>query len=158
VNRYVVANRAKVILANKIAVKRYAQNNPEKRLASKKRWSAANRELEKAIVRESSKRWYWNNRDKAKARYRAWMRANLPSLRVRNAKRGAQQLKAMPEWAEVDKIAFVYKMARRWGFEVDHVVPLQHPSVCGLHVWANLQVLSKEENSRKRNRHWPDMP
>lgn len=37
--------------------------------------------------------------------------------------------------------------------EVDHVVPMQGESVSGLHVASNLQILTKSENSSKRNKH-----
>ena len=43
----------------------------------------------------------------------------------------------------------------RW--EVDHIVPLQSPIVCGLHVEHNLQVIPASKNRSKHNRHWPDM-
>ena len=36
-------------------------------------------------------------------------------------------------------------------FELDHMVPLQSKTVCGLHVWNNLQALPKSMNASKRN-------
>lgn len=36
--------------------------------------------------------------------------------------------------------------------EVDHIIPLIHPQVCGLSVPANCQVLTKAQNRRKARR------
>jgi hypothetical protein len=32
---------------------------------------------------------------------------------------------------------------------VDHIIPLAHPDVCGLHTFANLQIMTATENRRK---------
>ena len=67
----------------------------------------------------------------------------------------------MPAWADVDEIKVFYQAAavrRSAGFkcEVDHIVPLRSPYVCGLHVPAHLQLLESRSNKAKGNRHWPD--
>jgi hypothetical protein len=74
------------------------------------------------------------------------------------AKRRAVEKLAFPKWANLESIELVYKKAHLLGLEVDHVVPLQSELVCGLHTWDNLQLLGREENIKKGNRVWPDMP
>jgi 5-methylcytosine-specific restriction endonuclease McrA len=81
---------------------------------------------------------------KRKARGWAWYRA-------RNAA-------ATPAWANLQAIALVYMRARLHGLEVDHIVPINHPLVCGLHVEHNLQLLDGDANRAKGNLWWPDMP
>lgn len=66
--------------------------------------------------------------------------------------------KAIPAWGDKALIEVVYAKAKVYGFEVDHIVPLKHQLVCGLHVWANLQLLDRNLNRTKKNRIWPDMP
>lgn len=66
-----------------------------------------------------------------------------------------------PVWLNKEdrsKIRQIYFEARRLSNEtgikhaVDHIIPLNGKSVCGLHVPWNLQILTKQENSSKRNR------
>lgn len=39
---------------------------------------------------------------------------------------------------------------------LDHIVPLQHPSVCGLSVPWNLQIITYAQNAAKSNKWAPD--
>lgn len=69
--------------------------------------------------------------------------------------------RATPKWADKDEIKAVYKMARRLSkitgvkHEVDHVIPLVHPYVCGLHVVENMQVMPARDNRLKGNFFYP---
>jgi hypothetical protein len=90
----------------------------------------------------------------AESRYRSGRhKRHVSFMEYRQLKR-----RAMPPWADRTAIAAIYLDARRRGLEVDHVVPLRHPLVCGLHVAANLQPTSSFDNRTKGNRWWPDMP
>lgn len=72
-------------------------------------------------------------------------------------KRRAAKMRALPVWADLEKINQIYEEARVKSesgikYEVDHIVPLQSELVCGLHVHYNLRVITKEENRKKRNK------
>lgn len=69
------------------------------------------------------------------------------------AKRRAAKLNATPKWADLEAIKYIYTVAHKAGLEVDHIVPLQGKLVCGLHVENNLQLLTRNENTRKGNRY-----
>lgn len=101
-------------------------------------------------------------RDKNKDKERARTHANRVKFKAyyasKCAERRAMKLKATPEWRNNEKIAKVYDMGKKYNLEVDHIVPIQSDLVCGLHCWDNLQLLSRQENARKLNKHWPDMP
>jgi hypothetical protein len=62
-----------------------------------------------------------------------------------------------PTWANKVAIKEIYKEARYLSkttsikHHVDHIIPLRHPLVCGLHVENNLQILTKDENITKSN-------
>lgn len=92
-------------------------------------------------------------------------RAKNPSrYREYKASYRAKKLQATPKWADRAKIKEVYALAQRQKmltgkrFQVDHIVPLKSPLVCGLHVHYNLQITGDFYNSSKNNRHWPEMP
>ena len=69
------------------------------------------------------------------------------------AKYRAQRLNATPAWHETDAVTALYldSASRAAPHHVDHVIPLQHPLVCGLHCLANLQVIPARENQQKNN-------
>jgi hypothetical protein len=75
----------------------------------------------------------------------------------------AKYLRARPAWANLRAISAAWAASREatkaTGVQhsVDHIVPLRHPTVCGLHVENNLCVRPLLDNQRKGNRWWPDM-
>jgi len=113
--------------------------------------SEEKRRLQRIGNKYSQQLYEWQRRQKQRARYKA----RPEVFRELNARRGARLRTAAPRWESAEVLRRVYAEARRRKLEVDHIVPLSSPHVCGLHVWANLQLLDKKENIRKGNREWP---
>jgi hypothetical protein len=69
----------------------------------------------------------------------------------RCARRKEAQPKSLTEW---DKfyIQEIYHIAKLRGLTVDHIIPLQHDLVCGLHVPENMQLMTLVANSSKSNK------
>ena len=99
-----------------------------------------------------------------RARTNQWRANNPDKRRAQFARYKAQRMQATPAWADSEKIKAFYTTADALGMltgewhHVDHIVPLRSRRVCGLHVEANLRVITATENQSKGNRHWPDMP
>ena len=72
-------------------------------------------------------------------------------MNAKTNKRRAYKLKAVPKWANLEKIKDIYKHCGK-GYHVDHIIPLRSPNVCGLHVENNLQILKARDNISKGNR------
>jgi 5-methylcytosine-specific restriction endonuclease McrA len=92
-----------------------------------------------------------------KERERAWRESNRGKVRKYYAIARALRKQALPVWTSLEDkelIELVYAEGLHRGLEVDHIVPLRGKSVCGLHVYWNLQLLDKGSNSRKSNK-WP---
>lgn len=124
-----------------------------KRCARTKRWLASNPWYEKTESRkEYRKKWKSENRDSHNASSRKHREANQGLDRAKTAARKATKLQATPSWVNRKDLRDFYTRAVSYGLTVDHIVPLKHPLVCGLHVPWNLQLLSLSENSSKGNR------
>ena len=68
-----------------------------------------------------------------------------------------QRIIATPPWVDMREIKKVYERAREMQnasgqeYHVDHIVPLNNPRVCGLHVPWNLQPKLAKSNIGKGN-------
>ncbi|WP_290646590.1 hypothetical protein, partial [Aquabacterium sp.] len=96
----------------------------------------------------------------ARREYNQRYRAENRDLYARcERERYARKRNAMPAWADLEKIAAFYAEARRLTLEtgiqheVDHIYPLNSPTICGLHVHQNMQILTRSENASKGNRY-----
>lgn len=138
-----VANRVKVLAKAKA---RYARTR--------------DRDLAKAKARHARPEVKARNKVLAAAR----SAAHPEQKTAKAAARRAAKLCAFPQWADKQAIREVYvlrdDLTEVLGVvhHVDHIVPLRGRGVCGLHVAANLQVVTKAENLAKAASWWPDMP
>lgn len=154
---------------------KWIKEHPEKAAGYQAAWYAKNKERPDFV----SGKWARENPELARAATTAYRKANLKKYSAyalkwvkehpaqdaaRAAKRRARTKNATPAWANKFFIDEIYDLARRrakaTGIEwhVDHIIPLNHPLVQGLHCEANLQVIPSIANITKGNRHWPDMP
>jgi hypothetical protein len=91
------------------------------------------------------------NTELIKERHKEYYSNNKYLFNARNAKRRATKLQATPNWANLITIKQIYETCPS-GYHVDHIVPLQHDLVCGLHCEFNLQHLTAKENLSKGNK------
>lgn len=82
----------------------------------------------------------------------------LSKSTIKNIKYYGQLALATPKWADQKGIKAWYDLAQKVGKQVDHIVPINHPYVCGLHCEDNFQLLTPEQNLHKSNHNWPDSP
>lgn len=111
-------------------------------------------------MRAADRQRYARAPDGKRASAIAWAKENPEAKAEIDARRRASKLKAAPAWLTREhrrEMAALYAEARRLtaatgiAHHVDHIVPLQGRTVCGLHVPWNLQILTAKANLAKRN-------
>jgi hypothetical protein len=123
----------------------------------KSAWQKANRDK----CNENWQRYSVKNRDKINAKTKEYENKNPGKKIARKAVRRAKEINATPKWLSKEQrleIQEYYIMAKElekvfpWKQHVDHIVPLKHDKVCGLHTPWNLQILSAKANMEKSNK------
>lgn len=118
---------------------------------------------EKARVAEARKRkngtaWQCRNKTLHAAMKAEWKKENPGAVQAAYMARKTAKMKATPQRLSADEVAdmrWTYDLAAQCTIatgvrhEVDHEVPLQGKTVCGLHVPWNLRVLTADENNRR---------
>lgn len=147
-------------LINRESARRWATEHPDRAKAKTLVWRSENRER----VRLCRKRWREADIERTRENGRQYARESRrkPDVKRRRrayqAAREASKIMATPRWADLGVIKRIYEACPS-GHHVDHIIPLKHHLVCGLHVPENLQYLPAVENIRKKNRfdpsnHW----
>jgi 5-methylcytosine-specific restriction endonuclease McrA len=141
--------------ANKEKAKAYAEANKEKRAENKRRWVDENREKVYAENRERQKLDKEGVRRRV-LRYKKTVNGDIVHRASRDAYRARCKEASLGRF-DMKKIYRIYKLCKevsvRTGVEhhVDHIVPIRHPLVCGLHLSWNLQIIPKKDNLSKNN-------
>lgn len=150
--------------------RRWRSNNKERVSEQAKARYYADHEKTKWQKRQ----WHFKNRDKMREYYKTHRLDNLnrfketqkrykQSEKGRAAstayanKRRTSKENSMPLWADEIAIKEIYNEAaglREQGIDVqvDHIIPLHHKKVCGLHCEDNLQIIGSTENREKGNK------
>lgn len=134
--------------------KEWKKRNKEKNAAINAKYYASN--LEMISAKAAAKRQRSENKEKARQDTNKWRRDNPGKTSAHVSARRCKRINATPLWADKAAIIDIYKEAIRLGMTVDHIIPLTHPLVCGLHVQSNLRVIDGVENSKKGNKFNPD--
>lgn len=128
--------------------------------ARKDIWKKANLKLAKQHAKTADANKYIKNKQTIAKRNKQWKKQNPAKMLAIDAKRRAAMLQRIPKWlTETDVVAIECKysvcvMLNKYGVQkwhVDHIIPLQGKLVSGLHVPANLQVITEAANLAKSN-------
>jgi hypothetical protein len=119
----------------------------------------------KEDISRKAKEAYLTNSKPAKDRARKWVALNREKHNASCMERHVLKMSRRPEWArELTLLACqeAYDKAKRLSemtgvpYDVDHIVPLRGETVCGLHIYNNLQVIPASQNRSKKHLYWPD--
>ncbi len=180
--KYYLANKEKLNQKNKEwrkenierdreAKKLYAQKNKEKIAECQAKWRKENKETvleyrkeyyaaNKAEVIAKAADWKSKNPEKAKEilrKYKTTEKGKLSKNAARNERRSRTKQASLGRYS-AKEIRELYKTCAQLNknsnikFEVDHIVPIMHPNVCGLHVIQNLQIIPSDVNRKKTNK------
>jgi len=124
-------------------------------------WKKNNRN----IVNNYQKIYYYKNIEYMREKSRLYQKTHKDVANAASSKKRAIKLQAAPKWLTENQLKDIkefYFCAKQLELEtgiryhVDHIIPLQGKTVCGLHVPWNLQVIPAIENIKKSNKHFED--
>lgn len=133
------------------------KSNPAKKAKIERKYREANPEK----VAKRHQKYREDNREKERKRHQKYIETYPYKVKALSAKYRATKLQSTPPWLTPEhhaEMALCYEEAAALRlytgqqYHVDHIVPLQGKTVCGLHVPWNLQVLLARDNLRKGNK------
>jgi exonuclease VII large subunit len=168
VKEYYETNKNKLSIQKQV----YREVNKDKILAQKKQHYEKNKDkllIQMQNYRDENKDYFTDyfkdyrevNKDKILIRNKKYRQNNHEKIIATVSKRRSAKLNATPCWltkqdfAEIEELYLCARMFRLYTgeeYHVDHIIPLQGKTVCGLHVPWNLQVIPAKENLSKSNK------
>ncbi len=137
---------------------KWKKDNQKLRKIHNNEWDKKNKEKRLEISRNYKSR----NREKVNLVTKKWRNINPIKVKELKVQRRALKINATPIWykSQKEEIQAIYKKARDLTIKtgvihhVDHIYPLKprkKTDPVGLHVVANLQILTADDNIRKSN-------
>lgn len=124
----------------------YYQQNQDRYLEYSKEWYQQNRSHKK----QYNGQYYQQNKEHLRQYAKEYRHQNPGQYALYNERRTRYLKDCRPKWADQKAINFFYE-CRPEGSHVDHIIPIIHPLICGLHVETNLQWLPAKVNLSKNN-------
>lgn len=138
----------------------YQRSRKKEKAAANRLWAQSSKGeayfAKKRVITKEKKIMRWQKKIEAVG----CVDARLAKHRKDCMKRNIARVQATPIWADAihrARVAQIYAVTQQLQeltgtvYNVDHIVPLISTSVCGLHVWWNLQPLTEIENAIKGN-------